>query len=155
MYLIGNDNLLAYTTILIIVIRWLFTHATHLNFTVIQCWMFVIWLFITSIFTICTCMLIYNSYYHYMHCTPVYCILTFCQPAQVLLINCQKTYNYVGWWCEKYVLLTELIILSLFFLNHCNSYVTVHFIEMCFFYLHVHDMVCLCVISTCKIQHVQ
>ena len=29
-------------------------------------------------------------------------------------------------------MLTELIILSLFFLNHCHSYIAVHFIEMFF-----------------------
>ena len=61
-YLIGKDNPPAYTAI---VIKWLSTHTTHLNFTVIQCWMFVTWLFMTSIFTICT--LIYNSCYHCMY----------------------------------------------------------------------------------------
>ena len=33
--------------------------------------------------------------------------------------------------CEKYAaLLTEIIILSVFFLNHCHSYIAVHFLEM-------------------------
>ena len=37
--------------------------------------------------------------------------------------------TYVDW-CEKYAFLIEIIILSLFFFNHCHSYIAVHFLEM-------------------------
>ena len=45
----------------------------------------------------------------------------------------------IGWLCEKYALLIEIIILSLFFFNHCHSYmyIAVHFLEMFFYYLYV------------------
>ena len=40
---------------------------------------------------------------------------------------------YVGWKCDKYALLTQIILfLSLF--HHCHSCITVHFHEMFFYY---------------------
>ena len=84
-HLIGKDNLPAYTTI---VIKWLSTRTTHLYFTVIQCWMFVTWLFMTSIFTICT--LIYNSYYHCMYTLHV-------ATWRFIIVSRINSYSFLKW----------------------------------------------------------
>ena len=49
-------------------------------------------------------------------------------PTYISLLIISST--YVGYSCEKYALLTEIIILSLFFFNHSHSYIAVHFLEM-------------------------
>ena len=36
--------------------------------------------------------------------------------------------TYVGWYCEKYALLTEIF--NPFSPSHCHSYIAVHFLEM-------------------------
>ena len=54
--------------------------------------------------------------------------ILFTLPAYISAIDYQST--CVGWYCEKYALLIEIVILSMFFFNHCHSYITVHCLEM-------------------------
>ena len=50
--------------------------------------------------------------------------------------------TYVGW---KYALFIEIIISSLFFFNHCHSYVAVYFLEMFFITCNTYVYMCIVV----------
>ena len=56
------------------------------------------------------------------------------QPSPLIISS-----TYVGWECEKYALLIEIVPA---FFNHCHSYTAVHFLEMFFYYLSTLIILC-------------